>query len=443
MAGSGHQRARRSGATTERRAGAGNRVTLPDRYEPLGLIARGGMASVWAARDRKLDREVAVKLLGEPFAREELSVRRFQREALAAARLSGHPNVVGIYDVGRQPGSEGSSPGRPFIVMELLSGGTVAEAARLGEVDRAQAIEWLHAAAAALDHAHRRGVIHRDVKPSNFLLDDHRVLHVGDFGIASLGTEDTLSATGYLLGTAAYLSPERALGQPSTPASDRYSLAVAAFELLAGERPFAAPEPAAVARQQVEATPRGKLPQSHPPAGARRGPGARAGQGARAPVADRRGTRRRDRGGARRRSPLASRAGPVHEPRAHRPGSRRGARGRRVIVAIVAIVAIAGGIGGSRSGRASSGHRAIALRTAPVRQVTRRPAHRPAPPATTASSSQAPTGPPSADSLETRGHGLMEAGDYAAAVPVLRERSPRRRRRASRTRTPCTTSDAR
>ena len=148
--------------------------------------------------------------------------------------------------------------------MEFLAGGTVAEAARLGPVARGEALAWLRGAAAALDHAHRHGVVHRDVKPSNFLLDDHRVLHVADFGIASLGAEETLTASGQLLGTAAYLAPERALGQPATPASDRYSLAVAAFELLAGERPFTAGEAAAVAREHVEAS---------PPAASARNPG--------------------------------------------------------------------------------------------------------------------------------------------------------------------------
>ncbi len=419
MAGSGHQRRRQSGATGDRRGGASDRLTLPDRYERLGLIATGGMASVWAARDRKLDREVAVKVLAERYARDELSVRRFQREARAAARLSGHPNVVTIYDVGRRPPAAGASLGRPFIVMEFLAGGTVAEAARLGQVDRAQAIAWLHAAAAALDHAHRRGVIHRDVKPSNFLLDDHRVLHVGDFGIASLETEDTLTANGYLLGTAAYLAPERALGQPATPASDRYSLAVAAFELLAGERPFTAAEPAALARQHVEA---------HPPAASLRNPALPAALDA---VLERGMAKRPER----RWPTAAALADAVEEALSDRrsrpapvsltsPGRIRTAVATAIAVAtlIVALAAVAGGIGGSRRARAFAGRHAIAHPPPPpVRHLPKRPAHRPAPPVTTAGSSQTASAAPSANSLETRGHGLMEAGNYSAAIPVLRD----------------------
>ena len=190
-------------------------VILPERYEAIHRIARGGMATVWCAHDRTLDRRVAIKLLAEPYAYDELAGRRFKREARAAARLSGHPNVVTIYDVGQTPADDGAL-GRPFLVMEYLSGGTVADALQAGTVNRLIALSWLQNAAAALDYAHRRGVIHRDVKPANFLLDRDRVLHVADFGIAQLGSEDQLTVSGEVLGTAAYLAPERALGQPAT-----------------------------------------------------------------------------------------------------------------------------------------------------------------------------------------------------------------------------------
>src|SRR5579862_7271003 len=226
-------------------------IVLPPRYEPIRRIAQGGMATVWCAQDRTLDRRVAIKLLAEPFAHDDLAGRRFKREARAAARLSGHPNVVTIYDVGQTPPDD-ESAGRPFLVMEFLSGGTVADALRVGAVEAPTALLWLQQAAAALDHAHRRGVIHRDVKPANFLLDRDRVLHVADFGIAQLGTEETLTTSGQVLGTAAYLAPERALGQPATEAADRYALAVAAFELLVGERPFTAEPFTAAARQHLE-----------------------------------------------------------------------------------------------------------------------------------------------------------------------------------------------
>ena len=124
--------------------------------------------------------------------------------------------------------------------MEYLAGGTLADALRSGEIWPGEAVRWLREAASALDYAHRSGVIHRDIKPANFLLDGDRVLRVADFGIARPGTEDTITSTGQMLGTASYLAPERALGRPATDASDRYALAVAAFELLVGERPFTA-----------------------------------------------------------------------------------------------------------------------------------------------------------------------------------------------------------
>ncbi len=229
-------------------------LKLPERYQVRRRIATGGMASVWCARDRALGRSVAIKLLSMPYARDPLAVRRFKREARAQARLSSHSHVVTIYDVGHaievdEPG------GRAFIVMEYLAGGTVADALQVRDVTRPQAIRWLHEAASALDHAHARGVIHRDIKPANFLLDGDRVLHVADFGIAQLGTEDTFGSTGQVMGTAAYIAPERVVGRPATEASDRYSLAVAAFELLVGERPFRAENFAAQARQHLEQEP--------------------------------------------------------------------------------------------------------------------------------------------------------------------------------------------
>src|SRR5690349_15489411 len=229
-------------------------LRLPERYEPMRHIATGGMASVWCARDHALGRNVAIKVLAERFAYDEGAMERFMREARAAARLSGHPNVVMIYDVG-ETGADDAEPSRAFIVMEYLAGGTVADALRVDSVRRVHAVKWVHEAASALDYAHSRGVLHRDIKPANLLLDRDRVLHVADFGIARLGTEDTMTATGQVLGTASYLAPERAMGRPATDASDRYSLAVAAYELLVGERPFTASHFAVQARQHVEDEP--------------------------------------------------------------------------------------------------------------------------------------------------------------------------------------------
>jgi serine/threonine-protein kinase len=212
------------------------------------------MAAVWCAEDLVLGRPVAIKVLAERFAHDDMAMRRFKREARAAARVSTHAHVVTIYDVGdlEVDPRDVESSRRPFIVMEYLAGGTVADAIRVGAVRRQEAVRWIREAASALDHAHARGIVHRDIKPANFLLNRSRVLHVADFGIARLASEDTITSTGELFGTAAYLSPEQALGREATGASDRYALAVAAFELLAGERPFDAPHFAAQARQHIE-----------------------------------------------------------------------------------------------------------------------------------------------------------------------------------------------
>jgi eukaryotic-like serine/threonine-protein kinase len=240
---------------------------LPERYRLRRHIASGGMASVWCAEDLLLGRSVAVKVLSERYAGDQFAVRRFKREARAAARVSAHPHVVTMFDVGDLEPEEaddadasasrrlaGSEP-PAFIVMEYLSGGTVADAIRVGAVRQPQALGWLAEAASALDHAHERGVVHRDIKPGNFLLDNGRVLHVADFGIARLQSEDTITTSGQLFGTAAYLAPEQAMGLEATSATDRYSLAVTAFELLSGEKPFSATHFAAQARQHIDQEP--------------------------------------------------------------------------------------------------------------------------------------------------------------------------------------------
>jgi serine/threonine-protein kinase len=225
------------------------RITLPDRYRVIGHVANGGMASVWAAEDELLGRTVAVKILSAAVSSDPSASKRFQREAKAAARVSVHPNVVTIYDIGEHEG-------HPFIVMEYLPGGTVAERLKgRRAIPRELALRWLSHAAAALDAAHAAGIVHRDVKPANLLLDKDDRLAVADFGIATLAAETSLTQTGDVLGTAAYLSPEQALGRTATSASDRYSLAVVAYELLTGRRPFVAETPAAQLVQHVDAQP--------------------------------------------------------------------------------------------------------------------------------------------------------------------------------------------
>ncbi|MGH3093867.1 MAG: serine/threonine-protein kinase, partial [Gaiellaceae bacterium] len=205
---------------------------LPGRYEEPRLVGRGGMGEIYLAHDRELDRRVAVKILDEQVAENPEFRRRFRREALTAARLSGEAHVVTIFDVGEHEG-------RPFIVMEYLPGGTLAERARASPPSLEQSLAWLAQAATALDTAHATGVVHRDVKPGNLMLDAREGLTVVDFGIAR-ATDHTLGMTapGTVLGTAGYLAPEQAQGLETTAASDRYALGVVAYELLTGGRPF-------------------------------------------------------------------------------------------------------------------------------------------------------------------------------------------------------------
>ena len=206
---------------------------LPPRYRQPERIARGGMGEVYRAEDAELGRVVAVKLLGEHYADDEAVRGRFTREARAAARLSQAPSTVTIFDVGEHEG-------RPYIVMEYLSGGSLAERlAEEGAQPPGRALAWLAQTAAALDAAHANGVVHRDVKPANLLLDEEDRVYVADFGVASATGLGTFTEVGSVVGTAGYLAPEQAKGEPATPASDRYALAVVAFELLTGARPFA------------------------------------------------------------------------------------------------------------------------------------------------------------------------------------------------------------
>ena len=220
---------------------------LPDRYRNPERIARGGMGEVYRAEDRDLARLVAIKVLAERFAENDAIRGRFTREALAVARLSNAPNTVTIFDVG-------DHQGRPYIVMEYLSGGSLAD--RL-EGDGAQplgrSLEWLGQAAAALDAAHANGIVHRDVKPGNLLLDDDGRVKVADFGVASAADLGSFTEAGTVVGTAGYLAPEQARGERATPASDLYALAVVAFELLTGKRPFERESSTAEAMAHVSA----------------------------------------------------------------------------------------------------------------------------------------------------------------------------------------------
>jgi serine/threonine-protein kinase len=220
------------------------------------------MADLYAADDLELDRRVAVKVLSERCSGDARVRERFQREASAAARLSGEPHVIRIFDVGEWNG-------HPFIVMELLEGGTLADRLAGGRIGSRQALAWLEQAAEALDAAHALGIVHRDVKPANLLFDEPGELRVADFGIARIVDETApgITITGTVLGTAGYLSPEQAQGEEATAASDIYGLAVVAYELLVGRRPFERAAAAAEAAAHVgEVVPPASELASLPPA---------------------------------------------------------------------------------------------------------------------------------------------------------------------------------
>jgi serine/threonine protein kinase len=207
------------------------RGLLPPRFRPIRLLGRGATAEVVLAQDLELQRDVAVKLLARRLPDDPSIPERFSREAVIAARLGRHPHVVTIYDTGRWDE-------RPYLVMEFQPGGSVDDALAHGSIARDRALRWLREAADAVDAAHALGVVHRDLKPANLLLDDRDGVQIADFGIASaVDTAERLTLTGTILGTAGYLSPEQARGERATDASDRYSLAVVACELLTGKRP--------------------------------------------------------------------------------------------------------------------------------------------------------------------------------------------------------------
>lgn len=219
---------------------------LPPRYAYAERIAVGGMGEIYRADDTELDRRVAIKVLARRFADDEDCRKRFKREALTAARLSGHPHVATIYDVGEWNL-------RPYLVMAFFPGGTVADRVMQDGISRGQALRWLEQAADALDTAHKEGIVHRDVKPANLLLDERGDVVVGDFGIARIldQTSGGLTASGTVLGTSGYLSPEQAKGEQASAASDIYSLAVVAYELVTGHRPFEDTSPTAEAAAHI------------------------------------------------------------------------------------------------------------------------------------------------------------------------------------------------
>jgi eukaryotic-like serine/threonine-protein kinase len=417
---------------------------FPDRYAQPTLIASGGMGRIFLATDTELRRQVVVKILAERYAQDESIRARFRREALAAARLSANPNIVTIFDVLEYGGL-------PMIVMEYLSGGSLEDRVQGHDgCPPGQVFTWMEQAASALDDAHAAGIVHRDIKPANLLLDGRDEIHVGDFGIASAVGLDSNTETGTILGTAGYLSPEQALGERATAASDRYSLAVVAFELLAGERPFAADSTVAEATRHATAP----IPSLHAlkaelPASLDRvfrkalakKPPDRYPTAAEF-VAELRAAVHADAGTTGWLLPAAaaqmgttavsSSGAPARDSRTTLPRGRRSRGSRRWLLPVALLLLLAGGLAAAVATTRGSAQHAdstpkpvtvVHTVTSPGRTVERTvTAAAPPPPATTptASAPLAGTGA-SGSELNSEAYTKMKAGDYRGALPLLEQ----------------------
>ena len=226
-------------------AEVGEGSTIDGRYRLLRRIGSGGMADVWLAEDPHLQRRVALKVLHRRFAQDREFVERFRREAEAAASLS-HPNIVAVFDRGEVDGTY-------YIAMQLLEGRSLKELIDQGLTPE-QSVALIRQVLEAAGYAHRHGVIHRDLKPQNVIVDDEGKATVTDFGIARAGASEITQA-GSVMGTPHYLSPEQAQGQAVTAVSDLYSIGVILYEALAGRVPFEADSAVAIAMMQVSHTP--------------------------------------------------------------------------------------------------------------------------------------------------------------------------------------------
>ncbi|MFE9623999.1 serine/threonine-protein kinase [Streptomyces sp. NPDC006527] len=224
-------------------------MLIAGRYQLHDAIGRGAMGEVWRAYDETLGRPVAVKLL-LPQDTDRTATSRFRLEAQTAGRLN-HPHVVGVLDFGEHEG-------RLFLVMELVEGDSLAQLlSRSGPLPAERVARVAAQAADGLAAAHRQGIVHRDVKPANLLLDRADTVKIGDFGIARFLDDPgaALTATGQIVGTSLYIAPERALGRPAGPASDVYALGCVLYQLLTGHPPFRADSALAILHQHLDAVP--------------------------------------------------------------------------------------------------------------------------------------------------------------------------------------------
>lgn len=217
---------------------------LDGRYEILSKLARGGMATVYLATDRRLTRTVAVKVMHDSYGGDHEFVTRFDREARAAAGLS-HPNVVSVFD-------QGMDEGRPYIVMEYVQGVTLRHLiTREAPMDPRRALDLLLPVVSAVAHAHEAGIIHRDLKPENVLISDRGQIKVADFGLARTVNAHTASATGMLIGTVSYIAPELVTQSKADTRCDVYALGVVLYEMLTGRKPHTGDTPLQIAYSHV------------------------------------------------------------------------------------------------------------------------------------------------------------------------------------------------
>jgi eukaryotic-like serine/threonine-protein kinase len=223
---------------------------IAGRYQLKNRLGFGGMSQVHLAFDKRLERQVAVKLLAEHLAEDPTFVSRFQREAQAAARLI-HPNIVQVFDSGQD-----ERTGQYFIVMEHIEGQSCAEILRDdGWVEVDEAVAIIEQACEGLHYAHRHGVVHRDVKPGNLLRSRDGEVKLADFGIAKATEQSSITQVGSVLGTAAYLAPEQARGEEAGPRADLYALGVVTYQLISGRLPYEAASLTELALKQQQEEP--------------------------------------------------------------------------------------------------------------------------------------------------------------------------------------------
>jgi serine/threonine-protein kinase len=234
-----------------------NAEVLASRYQLVSLIASGGMGAVWRAVDLVLDRPVAVKLLRAELAQHPDTIARFRAEARHTAGLS-HPAIAQVYDFGE---ARGDKPA--FLVMELIDGPPLTDLIAEGALPHTEVLDIIAQVAAGLAVAHAAGVVHRDIKPGNLLIDSAGLIKITDFGVAYAAGSVPLTRTGTLIGTPAYLAPERVAGQPAGPASDLYSLGMVAYECLTGQVPFTGTAMEIALAHRLQSLP--PLPTSVPP----------------------------------------------------------------------------------------------------------------------------------------------------------------------------------